>query len=199
MRGFAVIDKQPGNDQIAVWLTSLVAPQRADHTNAVVIEATTDADAREKVRLLTRCRVVVITDGSNVDGLPIEREAMTVADVDALIKETEEQQQRILDAVAAYATKNRNRSLVPPEFPPSPTPERFTPAEDTATQRALQTANYLARAWTSWLTTDEQRRRRTTRPRTNTTPWIMPDDMNSPVIAPLPPRFAEQLRSQPLV
>lgn len=167
--------------------------------NAVSIDLAKDPDASAKVRSLTRSHVVLVTDGTTLDGLPVDGELLTVEDLTDLIAETEEQQTLILEAVDAYASRTRNRSLVPPEFLPSPKREAFQPAEDTPTQRAFQTANYLAQAWTAWLTTDEQRRRRSIQPRTNETPWIMPVDMSSSEVAPLPPAFAKRTRAQPLV
>jgi hypothetical protein len=199
MQGFAVIDNRPESDSVAVWVTSHTAPQQASNSNAVTIDRHGDPDALRKVRSLTRSHAVLLTDGSTLDTLPVEGEPLTVADVEALVVETAEQQTLILEAVAAYARRTRNRSLVPPVFPMPPDPRDFNPAWDDATQRAFQTANYLAHAWTAWLATDEQRRRRSIQPRTDKTPWMMPEDMSSPQIAKFPPRFTALVQPQALV
>lgn len=49
-----------------------------------------------------------------------------------------------------------------------------------------------------WLRTDEERRRRTVRPRTGESPWIMPEELNQAEVAEFPPAFAARVRSQPL-
>ena len=86
-----------------------------------------------------------------------------------------------------------------PVFPTSPTPDDFRPEADTPSARALATANFLSRAWTRWLQTDEERRRRTAHPRTGETPWIMPEAMNTPALEPFPAEFAGRLHEQALV
>src|SRR5262245_13360693 len=98
MRGFAVIDNQPGSESLAVWITSHVAPQRAGNSNAVTIDRHNDPDALAKVRSLTRSHAVLLTDGSTVNSLPVEGDPLTVADIEALITETTEQQALILEA-----------------------------------------------------------------------------------------------------
>lgn len=198
MRGFATVDNQPGSDTVAVWVTAHVEPHRAGHTNAVCVDKLSDPDASRKLRSLTRDYAVMLTEGSTLDALPIDGKPLSVADIEALVAETEERQQRITAAVAEYAAKTRIKSLAPPTFPPSPVPSDFVPAEDTVTARALQAANYVARAWSLWLATEEQRRRRTVQPRTNKTPWIMPDDLNDPAVAAFPPDFAARVHAQPL-
>lgn len=199
MRGFATIDNQPGSELVAVWITALVERQRAGHTNAVCVDKVSDPDAPRKLRSLTRGYAVLLTEGSTLDALPIEGKPLSVADIEALVSETEDHQDRITAAVAEHAAKTRNKSLVPPVFSPSPMPADFGVDEETATSRALKTANYAARAWTGWLATDEQRRRRTIQPRTDKTPWIMPEDLNDPTVAVFPPGFATHIHSQPLV
>lgn len=196
MLGFAVIDNQPGDDNIAVWVVGQVTPQRAGNVNAVTIDRHRDPEAAEKVRSLTRTRAVVLTAGSTLESLPVDGEALAVDDIEDLVCETEEFQGRITEAVQTYARKTRSKTIAPPVFEPSPKRADFVPGPDTATQRAFQTANFLNRAWTAWLHTDEQRRRRTVRPKTNETPWMMPDDMGSPTLATLPPGFAARATAQ---
>lgn len=198
MHGIATIDRQPGSDSIVVWLTKRTEPLRADHTNAVSIDAASDSQAMEKVHSLTRCCAVLATEGSVLEGLPIEGEPLTVADIDALVAATEAHQRSILDAVGAYKRRTRSPSLKDPEFSKSPTAADFAPSDDSAAQRTLSTANYAARAWSAWLRTDEERRRRTTRPTTGETPWMMPEELNSSQVAPVPATLAARFYEQPL-
>lgn len=196
MRAIAVIDRQAG--AVVVWITSRDGLQ-ASNVNAVVIDAEGDPDAGEKVRSLTRCCAVLATDGTTLDGLPIEGEPLNVADVAVLLDKVEAQQARILEAIADYKRRTRSKALIEPTFPARPAHEDFTPSEDTATQRAFTTANFVGRAWSTWLKTDEERRRRTEQPKTGKTPWIMPEDMNSAMVPDFPEQFAARLHEQPLV
>jgi hypothetical protein len=198
MRGIAVIDSQAGAAQIAVWITSRREAQ-ARSTNAVVIDAEGDPEAAEKIRSLTRCCAVLVTDGTTLDGLPIEGEPLSVADVAALLDEVEAHQTRILEAITNYKRRTRSRALIEPTFPARPASEDFTTSEDSASQRAFTTAKLVGRAWGAWLKTDEERRRRTQQPRTGKTPWIMPEEMNSRTAPDFPELFAARLREQPLV
>jgi hypothetical protein len=198
MRGITVIDRQAGAAQIAVWVTSRNGAQ-ASNTNAVVIDADGDPDAIEKVRSLTRCCAVLATDGTTLHGLPIEGKPLSVADVAVLLDEIEAQQGRILQAITDYKRRTRSKTLIEPTFPARPAREDFTPSEDTASQRAFTTANFVGRAWSTWLRTDEERRRRTEQPKTGKTPWIMPEDMNSAAVPDFPEQFATRLHEQPLV
>jgi hypothetical protein len=197
--GFAVIDNQAGEVNIAVWLVGQVGPQRTGNVNAVMIDRNGDPRAAEKLRSLTRTQAVVLTAGSTLESLPLDGEAVTVDDLEDLIRETEDHQHRIAQAVRPYAQKTRSTSIVPPVFEPSSKRAHFVPMADTAPYRALVTANFLNRAWTSWLDTDEQRRRRAVHPKTNETPWMMPEDMGSPTLATLPPTFAARVTPQPPV
>lgn len=199
MRGIATLDRQPGSDTIAVWVTSASEGTQGRHFNAVVIDAANDPEAKKKVRSLTRCCAVLVTDGSVLDGLPIEGAPLTDADIADLVGETETHQDAILEAIADYKLRTRSVSIVPPTFPASPHAADYAPAEDTANGRAFATANFLVKAWTAWLMTDEERRRRTTRPKSGETPWIMPDSMNSPHISVFPESFAARVFQQPLV
>ncbi|MDP3970024.1 MAG: hypothetical protein Q8Q02_17300 [Nocardioides sp.] len=199
MRGIVTIDRQPDSDQIAVWVTSRADPSKTTHVNAVVIDAADDPDAVRKVRSLTRASVVLVTDGTDLPDLPIEGDPLTVADIEDLVAETDRTQAAILDAIADYKRRTRSKNLVEPVFPMPPTPADFRPEANTPPARALATANYAGRAWTRWLQTDEERRRRTTHPRTGETPWMMPDAMNSPALEPFPAEFAGRLHEQALV
>lgn len=198
MLGFAVVDHRSGSDTAAVWLTNRVTTSGADHGNAVKIDLGSDVDALRKIHALTRDRLVVLTEGSTADGLPITAATLSVGDVGLLVAETVEHQRRIVDAIDAYAKRTRNKNLVRPAFREPLSPGSFEPSEDTATQRAFQTANYVARAWSEWLTTDDERRRRAENPRTKKSPWIMPTEMGSPVVADFPAAFIERVAPQPL-
>ncbi|HWJ68023.1 MAG TPA: hypothetical protein VNT31_15220 [Nocardioides sp.] len=198
MRGIATIDRQPGSDTIAVWVTNRTGSE-VTNTNAVVIDVPEDPRAMDKVRSLTRCCVVLATEGSDLDGLPIEGEPLTMADVTLLADATTERQQAILDAIAAFKKRGGSKAHREPIFVSAPDRAAFTPREDTPSQRAFTTANYFGKVWRAWLTTDEERRRRTARPRTGETPWIMPDDLNQPELVEFPDDFATRAHEQALV
>lgn len=157
MRAIAIIDRQPADQSMAVWLTSREGLS-AHHTNAVVIDAS-DPDAMLKVRSLTRCCLVLSTEGSELDGLPIDGEALRAGDIALLADATRERQQSIRDAITGFKRRGGSKAHKEPSFTYAPEVADFTPPEDTAAQRALATANYLAKAWSAWLTTDEERRR----------------------------------------
>jgi hypothetical protein len=199
MLGFAVVDHRPDDDETVVWLTTRTGSQQVGHTNAVCVNLKLDSEALKKIHSLTRDRAVVLTEGSTTDSLPLTSRALSVQDIDRLVEETIEQQARILAAVKDYAKKTRSKTVMPPEFAPAPRRADFAVLQDTVTQRALQTANFLARAWVAWLATDEQRRRRAVNPRSEETTWIMPEEMSSPVIADFPPRFNERAQPEPIV
>ncbi|RBY97548.1 hypothetical protein DQ237_00945 [Blastococcus sp. TF02-8] len=198
MRGIATIDRQPDTDAIAVWITNRLATE-VSNTNAVVIDAANDPDAMDKVRSLTHSCVVLVTDGSVLDGLPVKGEPLTRADIELLVASTHEHQQAILDAIAAFKRRGGSKAHKEPTFPVAPDPADFVPAEDTPSQRALTTANHFGHAWRMWLRTDEERRRRTARPGTGQTPWIMPTDLNAPELAEFPEAFAARVHEQALV
>lgn len=195
MRGIAIVDSQPDAEEIAVWNTSRDGA-RATNVNAVVIDPNNDPDAIAKLLSLVHRCAVLKTEGTTLDGLPIEGEALDVAGVAALLDEVEAQQSRILNVIADYKRATRSRTLVEPTFPARPAPEDFAAAEDTPSLRALATANYFGRSWTTWLETDEERRRRTVQPATGTTPWIMPESMNGATVPDFPEAFAGRLYVQ---
>ena len=198
MLGFAVVDHRAESGTAAVWLTNRLAASRADHGNAVTIDLGLDVDALRKIHALTRDRLVVLTEGSTAEGLPITTETLSVDDVGILVAETVEHQGRIVDAIDAYAERTRKKNLVRPAFREPLSPGSFEPTKDTATQRAFQTANFVARVWTEWLTTDDERRRRAVNPQTKKSPWIMPAEMGSPDVADFPALFIARFAVQPL-
>lgn len=199
MRGIATIDRQPGSDTIAVWVTSRGPGDVVNNVNAVVMDAATDPDVIESVSSLTRCCAVLVTEGTTLDGLPIDGAPLRAMDLAALIDEVKSQQVRILEAVKAYKARTRSSTLIEPRFPADPKIEDFQPDEDAAARRAFSLANYAGRVWSTWLKTDVERRRRTVQPKTQVTPWIMPDDMNDQTTPDFPPSFAARLVKQPLV
>lgn len=197
MQGIATIDRQQGSETVVVWVTKRTEPLRADHTNAVTIDMAADPDAIDKVRSLTYGCTVLLTEGSGIGGLPINGEPLTVADIDALVVATEQHQQAVLDAVHAYKKRTRSTGLKDPTFPVPPKAADFTFSDGSANQRTLSTANYAATAWTAWLRTEEERRRRTARPRSGETPWIMPEGLGSPEITVMPESLTARFHEQP--
>ena len=192
MLGFAIVDRQPNAGTTAVWLTSREGA-RVSHTNAVLI-AHDDDRHDAKVRALTADRVVVLTDGTTP---PLDFvQALDVSEFDELIDETVAHQQRISQAIADYKTRTRNKNLVTPNFPAEP--KLSAPKHDEPASRALSVADYVAGVWMAWLLSDEQRLRRTTDPRTGTTPWIMPEELGDPGLAAFPPEFAGRVKPEPL-
>jgi len=189
--GFAIIDRQVGTDVTAVWLTTRVDDEQVGHTNAVCI-VDTDPEREKKLRSLIADRAVILTTGSEPP-LPLAA-PLEVTAIDELLQETSAHQQRIREAVSKSP---RGKGLVQPTFPSAPSAPNTSELRDAA-QRALITANYLARVWTAWLAAEEQRRRRTIDPRTQTSPWLMPEDMNSPHIAEFPFGFSQRVRPEPL-
>lgn len=198
MRGIATIDRQAGSDTAAVWITSR-HDLAANHGNAVVIDLAGDPDAVEKVRSLTRCCAVLITDGTSLDGFPIEGDPITAADIDYLVEATTSAQRDIIAAVEEHRTRTRSKTLIDPTFPAPADRALATPRDATASARAYALANYMMRAWSSWLRTDEERRRRTVQPRTGKTPWIMPEEMNAADVPDFPATFTGRVREQELV
>lgn len=197
MRGFAVIENE-ADGIVVVWQTSQVEPQRAAHTNAVRIDRREDPEVDRKVRSLTRGRIVLLTDGSDRAGLPVEVPPLKADDIALMVRETEDRQVEILDAVRDYGTRSR-MNVIQPSFAAPPTQEDFIRHPKTSVEQTLQTANYLAAAWSAWLVTEDERRRRTVQPRTGKTPWMMPEELNDPAIATLPPRFADRASTEAMV
>lgn len=207
MRGFVSIDRQPDSSSLAVWFTCRLTESRVAHGNAVVIDTSGDQEILKKVRSLTRDAVVVVTAGSDLGGLPINGDPLMAQDLEGLLDEAEAWQQRIVSAVDAYARRpdartgrvpKSPRKLVRPTFAPRPKVQNFVPAADSSAQRALATANFVARAWAFWLEAEEARLKRTIGPR-GESPWMMPEELNSSGVALLPAGFAASVRVQALV
>ncbi|QIK74710.1 hypothetical protein [Nocardioides piscis] len=140
-----------------------------------------------------------MTEGSRLDGLPVDGTPLTVSDIEDLVVATQAQQDAILLAIKDFKRSSRSASVKQPTFLASPKAADFVTDEEAASRRAFATANFLARAWTAWLKTDEERRRRTARPRTGETPWIMPPSMNSPQVGLFPEAFVPRVHEQGLV
>lgn len=189
--GFATVDRQPRADATAVWITSRTGDNFVRNTNAVVI-AHDDPEYRAKVRALTIGHSVVLTEGSTRE-LPFTH-AVGVDVFEYLIEATARLQDHIAAAITEYAER-KNATLVVPKY--LPVPELVIVEPDEPRFRALATANYLVAVWTAWLFTEEQRQRRTISPRTQETPWIMPAELNSPIIAALPAAFADRVKPEP--
>lgn len=197
MQGFAVIDSQPDSSVVVVWHTTRVGATDVEHTNAVALDLDLDPSAQRKVHSLTRDRVVLITDGSTVDRLPLAGVAMTTEDIDALVTETVRHQERILSAVEDYVRQTRKYAIVRPTFSVTPVVPASTEALKLPTDRALSVANYLATAWRRWLKAEEERLRRTT-DGNGTTPWMMPPELGGQELAELPIELASRAVPEPL-
>lgn len=191
-----VVDHRPGTDAVAIWLV-VREELRAVKTNAVVIDLAGDPEATDKVRWLTGGSPIALTDGSHVGGLSVDDNILAVNDFHGLIDETLAHQREISAAVEAYRRRIRSRTISEPDFPPTPTPESLVREADTAPLRTLAAANFVQAAWTAWLRSDEERRRRTVNPRTQTSPWMMPEELGSPLVPDFPPGFAARLRVRP--
>lgn len=195
MLGFAIVDAQPLANATAVWLTCRLEGSQVSHTNAVVIQH--DEQRHDsKVWDLIADRAVVLTTGA-VPPIPFAH-SITLEVFDTLLDETVANQERITDAVAAYAKRTKNKNLIAPTFA-GYRPQLKLDDRDEPGYRALAAANYVRDAWTAWLATDEQRVRRTMNPRTGKPPWIMPDDLGDPTLADFPPEFGQLVRPEPLV
>lgn len=192
MLGFATVDRQPSADVTAVWLTTPLTPTLVRNTNAVVIRHD-DPDHDKKVWALTADRSVVLTENTEP---PIPFTYGNPAGVfNELIEQTAAHQERICAAVEDYSRRNRAKLVVPTFMP---VPVLSPPKEDKPQYRALAVADFVGRAWAAWLFTEEQRHRRTVAPKTGATPWIMPEELNSPTIAVFPAEFVDRVKPEPL-
>ena len=191
MLGFAIVDKQPTADATAVWLTSRIDTTIVRNTNAAVIRHD-DPDHDRKIRSLTAEHFVVLTDGTGPP-LPFTH-ANRIGVFADLIEQTTAAQERICRAVDDYSRRNKT-NLVVPGFPPIPAPT--DPKRDAPQFRALAVADYVGEVWSAWLYTEEQRVRRTVAPKSGKTPWIMPEELNSPAIAVFPTVFADRVKPEP--
>ncbi len=195
MLGFAIVDAQPSANATAVWLTSRLEGSRVGHTNAVVIQRD-ERRHESKVWNLTADRAVVLTTGT-APPIPFAH-SITLELFETLLDEAAAYQERITEAVAAYAKRTKNKNLTAPNFV-NRRPQLNRDDRDEPSYRALAAANYVRDSWTAWLATDEQRVRRTMNPRTGKPPWIMADDLGDPTLADFPPGFGQLVRPEPLV
>lgn len=188
MLGFAVVDRSEGGDRTAVWLTSREGAH-VRHTNAVVLPNDDDGYSA-RVRALITNRVVVLTDGTVP---PAEvGTALDVSEFGDFIEETSDWQQQIVHAIIEYGRRNKKK-LVRPVFPDVPV--LGLAVADEPQYRALAVANYVRGVWAGWLAAEEQRRRRTVDSRTGEPSLILPEELRSPILAELPPKFAARVVS----
>lgn len=175
MLGFATVDHAGSSGTTVVWLTSRIEPNRAEHTNAVTLGAN-DEDGGHKFQVLVADRLVVLTQGSVApEWLP---SAVTADLIDEWVEYIRQRQEQICAAIA-----KRSSNLVQPTFPPIPSLDSIEVSAGLSDQvkRTFITATYVARTWTAWLETEQQRLRRTVDPKTGATPWIMPDALSGPL------------------
>lgn len=196
MLGFAVLDCQPKTARAAVWLTSRIGPTSVSHTNAVVVDLAEDASGLQKVHSLTRDRATILTSGSSADGLPLTVRIGSIGDIERWDAACLPHRQRINDAVSTYAKQARSPNLIRP-FGTGKLLDHEQASEDSPGARALQTATYLARVWTRWLQTEEERQRRTVNPKTETSPWMMPDGLDDLAIVEVPAEITDFVDAQP--
>lgn len=154
--GFATVDNQPHEGVVAVWLTSQTSPNAATHGNAVRVDLHEDPDALKKVHALTRDRLLLLTDGSTTDGLPLKGYALRIEDLGRLATATESL--RLEVGIGAR-----------------PAREVSEPSEDTPTLRTFEAANYLAGLWSDWLDADNVLRRRSAKRKVRE-PQVLPAD-----------------------
>lgn len=198
MRWIATVDRQRGAEEVAVWVTSNTPGDRAMNVNAVVMNFH-DPDTIGKFGSLTRGRVLLLTDGTSLEGLPFEGEPISAADLERLLDEVSDHQAAVLSAIADYKNRTKSRSLVDPMFPSRPSRDRFAQVEDSPPARAIALANFAGAAWTAWLQTDAERIKRTVQPKTGLTPWIMPADACDQETPDFPPEFSATLEAKALV
>ncbi len=205
MLSFAVVDNLDW-PIVAIWIVGRVTPVDAASVNAVVVDVDEDPNADDKLRSLTQGRVTVLTNGSTAGPLPMVGRMLVLSDLASLAVATSVQQERILEAVRAFAARpdaktgrlpKTPRKIVVPEFNAIPIAADFPPRADTPPCRALAAANYLAALWSLWLQTEDERRRRAST--ANGDPWMMPDGLADRQIAELPSEFAEALTILDLV
>lgn len=191
MRGLAIVDRQPGVSGVAVWCTSRSPrlPTSVDNVNAIAVDLSGDDGAIEKIRSVTRDRVVVLTAGSVVDDLPIDGEPLHAVDLTDLIEEIVERQGAILAALAEHDARTKKK-LVPPHFSEPPDASRFLPAEDSPVGRAFALAEFTRAVWSEWLRTDTERQKRSQR---------MPETLRDPNVPDFPARFRARFSVQALV
>lgn len=192
MQGIVTVDRQVGAPTWALWVTTRVEVARAAASNAVELAAT-DPESIDKVRALTRSMLVVGTEGSDLQGLPLDNAPMVVADVGQLVSETRRLQDALLVAIESYRRRVRSKAIKDPELVPLPSVDDFPPVADTAVYRALATANFVASAWSAWLSTEVERTKRTINPRTGLSPWMMPDGLAARDITAFPSALIHRL------
>lgn len=197
MRGFAVLDCQPGSPLVAIWLTKRVGHTSVEHTNAVLLDMTSDAKARVKAHSLTRDVVLVLTEGSVPDLFLVSGTFLTRADFDELGLVAHELGLGVAAGVDAYVKRTRKYALNRPNFPSTPVSSEPPSADATPTERALNLANHVQAAWVRWLVAEDERSRRTTDGRGNS-PWMMPPELATTGFSEFPVEWATQLKRQPL-
>ena len=150
MLGFAVVDENPQSGAVAVWLTSYVGSGQAAHTNAVIFDGA-ELDV-SKVAGMVSDRYLVLSDRivssiETLTGLPGQ-----AVDVAGLGRETVEVQQDLEAQLRAQKKSTAALRWLTPPTEPIEWPDQNLPSAI-----ALQTANYVAAIWRSWLSTDVER------------------------------------------
>lgn len=198
MHWIATVDRQRDAEEVAVWVTSNTPGDRAMNVNAVVMNVD-DPDTTQKFVSLTQDRILLLTDGSSLEGLPFEGDPIGAGDLERLLDEVSDHQAAILAAIADYRRRTKSKSLVDPKFTSRPSRDLFVPSDDTPSGRALALANFAKAIWTAWLQTDLERIKRTVQPKTGLTPWIMPAEASDQATSDFPPEFNATLAAKALV
>ena len=183
MLGFAVIDDNPHTGSLAVWLTSHTDPQRAGHTNAVLLE-TSERDLT-RIGAMVSDRYLVLSARTVDDARGLTGLDGSAVDIAALGKETLAAQEDLEAQFRAHLATRK--TLVEPRWPavPEEVLAWFDQSLDTAI--ALQTANHVAALWNAWLSTESERVSRVK--------FFKPD---TPEIRPLPPEFEASYTPMPM-
>lgn len=205
MEGFAVVDAKAGGEAIAVWLVSRTDSLEVSNTNAVVLEGPLHGAEVVKFRQLVSGRVVLLTEESQGDELPLLLPGHPAEALQELEAQTWKRRTQVVAAVREYASRPnpvtgkkpaKPRKLVAPNFVDSPVVTEAYDAE-LPELRALALANRVRGAWQAWLAADEERRRRSSPLRGQGRP-IMPTGLDSPELSEVPPELVGKFRVQPV-
>lgn len=191
MLGFATVDVVP-DETYTVWLTSRTEATRASHTNAVVFRFD-DPEPWER-RLpaqMVADRAILLTERTDPGLARVER-YLTADDIAVMAAAADDLQAVVSKAFDDYRSRPGKADLVEPTFPRVPEPVDQRPLVDRPpAERTLVVANALARTWSAWLGTEQERVKR------RYVPWLgEPQDQQ--VLREFPSNFADRIWPHPL-